>query len=298
MLITGNNFLKENNDESIIDPNAFIIGEIVPKNIIYYDSVNNLEEMVNVFNTLDNKSELEILKIIMDSLVINKTHWISQIPNLYNPKFSYIQWPNSIIKDKEGICQDFALLVYLLCKKLTSRKMYCNLVFLSFIDSKTGMMQYGHTYPIIQTGHNVYWFWNFLKDAQTIHGEYPSFSSVFENSIEYFKAVFHTVIFDFDNIYNPLKLNLSNNYKYMLPLVLTPNDLNNIDEHVNKPITRTEFWYSIPIFKDYAKKIFQLSTQLLQQNGNPNWVPVGPVQNKLNLIKITKSLGHLKYLVS
>lgn len=277
----------------------------VPFNVGLYDktgrfvnfrSINNFNELCLALKdmVLSSNNIMNVLVSSLDSLRENNVQWIDE-ENINNPSFKMILWPDTIINLREGICQDFALFMYCICKRFN---LQCNLVFLAFMDTD-GNYQYGHTYPIIKVN-GKYWFWNFTSDLSSIHGEYDSLEDAYFSSSEYFRSIFSAL-----NMvrYNPYNAVLTNKPKIMFKACIKDEDMEPLMVYYNKSISRIEFWNNLDALMDMRKDIISKYNDIfinrpklpLSKNinfGIDNFVFRLPV-SKFKLYTMTKKLGHV-----
>ena len=266
-------------------------------NIFRY--INNFDELCLALKdlVLTTKNIMSMLVSTLDSLQENKVKWIND-KDINNTGFKMILWPDSIINLREGICQDFALFMYCICKRFN---LECNIVFLAFIDTD-GNYQYGHTYPIIKVN-GKYWFWNFSSAFASIHGEYNSLEDAYFSSSEYFRSAFSALDM---NKYNPYNAILTNKPKIMFKACINDEDIEPLLIHYNKNISRKKFWGSLDALNKMMEDIaLKYNSIFISQPKLPapknikfdisNFIFKLPV-SKLKLYIMAKKIGHVFYI--
>jgi len=237
----------------------------------------------------DSEGELIVLQITMDSLSYNGVKWYFET-DIDKPEFKKFHWPDIIMNSspRRGVCQDFAVFVFLVCQCLN---VDCWLEFVSYINSVTGQIKFAHTYPIFKI-ENSYWFWNYSERLVSIHGPFFSLNNALDFSIGYFNILSNTFEPDIFKKDEPLLKSST----ILLQACASKNDLKYVIEHYNEPLTRTELWNNVQPIKELKDKIASLQHGIIYKK-----IIIAPKNqikfNNINkLFSITKSLGKVAYI--
>lgn len=274
--------------------NLFTVGKFTPNGEFkVYESVNNFIEMLDVYeNVSKTENPMIIMQSVMDSLNYNNVIWFDN-SEIETEQFKLFHWPDMIMTERKGICQDFAVMHFIVCNKLNIE---CNLVFIMYVNASTGDRLSGHTYSIFKF-QKAYWFWNYNGFRMSaIHGPFFSFKNAFDFSVDYYNIIFNTL-----NIHD-----ISNTDKFdskctiLLKTYVTHTDMMKVLEKYNEKITRNKLWNSVPPTYELGKQISELETRI----SNKSIVIAKPFENVdysipcsgTKLYFAAKKLGKIKYL--
>lgn len=103
-----------------------------------------------------------------------------------------INWPDDIIRKKEGNCVDFAIFMHYLFETFGVDHV---IGFVAFMDMERFYFQTGHAVPLYKDG-GKYWMWNYFGDQGEaycdINGPFSSYGEMMNDVAPYFSVLYNS----------------------------------------------------------------------------------------------------------